>query len=105
MVNFNGKHNRTKGKVLLLLYSANETWEKKALSSREIVGFTGLSLASVWSLMSRLTRWEYVTRLPGRGCCRYRIAAKGRRFITSKVPVDVNNELVMDLRESVKNYG
>lgn len=121
---FNGKHNKSKTKVLLVLYNAAlPEWGHRWYRAGELSRCTGLTPAAVYCLMMRLTRWNYVhKRRPTFGdtetltingrtftykrplthIAEYHISIKGKRFIDSRVPDAVLDEVMPDLKMTVK---
>lgn len=105
MISFAGRHNRSKALVLLLLRQAELGLSPQGLTTWGIINLTGLTPGSAYSLMTRLARWEYVRRRPGNRGCRYRLLAKGRRFIEEKTPPWVLDELDRTLAVKQKRGG
>ncbi len=88
---FNGKHNEVKSKALLVMFTLG-----KSLSLRQLALHAGCSYWSLSTLLPRWYRWGYVLAYGSPGSYRYKIAAKGRRFL-HYIPVDNYEQYKADL--------
>ena len=87
-----GKWNETKYKTLYLLSLRREKGQMEALSAMDLAYLTGVNPGSLWALLSKWVKWQYVARvyLPS-GHYGYRILVKGRKFV-EKAPLFLNVE-------------
>ena len=88
---FNGRHNEVKSKALLVMFALD-----KPLSLKQLALHTGCSYWSLSTLLPRWYRWGYVLAYGSPGSYRYKIAAKGRRFL-HYIPVDNYEQYRADL--------
>lgn len=93
-ISFRGKHNMSKSRLLLILYSAELLWSRKWLGTAALSSLTGLSLSSVQCLVWRLSKWKYINERGYSPNIEYHIGAKGRRFIDNHMPDNVKDELI-----------
>jgi len=100
---FNGKHNMSKSKVLLVLNSS-ASWASHWYSAVELSQLTGLTLSSTFSLVYRLHNWRYIRRRGAYGSYEYAIGAKGTRFIEERLPVSVERKIQPNLQKLVNKY-
>lgn len=103
---FEGKHNETKSKCLLLLFAYKKHNRTKGLSVSQIAAGTGLDYASLVTLLKRWSSFStpYVLRKPGlnkqgRACFTYTISKRGVRFITERLPDDKHRQFVAELNQ------
>ena len=101
---FEFPHNWSKCRVLLVLYSAAYSWKRKEFTAPELALLTGLSTASAYSLCTRLFRYDLVLQHGHVPDLRYRLSARGRRYVDDIIPAEVSDELVPILQCQVKKY-
>jgi len=104
MATFPYPHNWSKSRVLIILYSASKGWKKQAFNAVELATLTGLTLASSYSLCTRLQRYDLVIQSGHSPDCRYRISDRGVVYVDDVIPTWVSDELVPILQRLVKKH-
>jgi hypothetical protein len=102
---FNGEHNISKSKLLLILYSANKAWARHSFTAKELSCLTGLTLPAIKALVWRLYRYRYIGRRDCGYCYEYRIATRGVNFVEERIPEEVSDYLIPILNKCVKKSG
>jgi len=97
-------HNWSKCRVLLVLYSAWYAWKRKEFTAPELATLSGLTPASSYSLCTRLQRYDLIIQSGHVPDMRYRLSARGRRYVENIIPAAVSNELVPLLQNNVKKH-
>lgn len=101
---FNGKHNASKIKALLVLYMVKHEWRKRqGIGVAELADISGVSYKYLKARLSRWHLWLYVLRYPCnkiiRGKpCRYAIAARGEHFLIDIVPRKLLDDYIAEIR-------
>jgi hypothetical protein len=105
---FNGKHNLSKAKLLIVLHSARDNdWPSHEFVTGELARLTGLSSASIRSLVWRLHKWGYICQRLKRAYpleYQYEIGARGSRWLEHNVSVSLNHRLVPDLQKLANKF-
>ena len=99
-----GKHNSTKAKVLLQLYSVWSRGDHDGLCLSELVTLTGTSAASLQTLLPRWVKWDY-TKVGAklyhdRAVKCYTIAPRGRKFCEVRIPESKRQQFVAEIQLS-----
>jgi len=87
---FNGKHNQSKAKCLIVLYERYLSG-KNGLSLSRLSELSGVGYNSLSAQLPNWTRWRYVNRRGTAGKFMYSISLKGRRWLNkwaSVMPLD-----------------
>ena len=96
---FNGKHNRSKAKVLVFLYDRLEnTGQGFGLSVNELSKLLDIPKGSLKSLCTRWHSWHYLKRRvkidsTGELVYCYALAERGKWFVTVRIPKDILQEV------------
>jgi len=101
---FRGKHNSTKSKILLQLYSVWSRGDHDGLCLSELVTLTGTSTASLQTLLPRWVKWDY-TKVGAklyhdRAVKCYTIAPRGRKFVEVRIPPPKREQLINEIKLS-----
>ena len=102
---FEGRHNSVKTKTLVVLYHRQFTEGlNTGLTAKQIALLAGVNLGSVLSRAGSWYRWGYIGRRAktdgnGRPAYFYSLAGRGKNFIESRVPQDVLNRYIKEIRE------
>jgi predicted ArsR family transcriptional regulator len=103
---FNGSHNASKTKALVVLYHRKHTLRlNTGLSSLQLHQQSGVSYDTLRSHLKRWVEYRYLARRPadshrGRPVYYYTIAARGEHFIQDIVPRDVLDRYVKEIKQS-----
>lgn len=105
---FNGVHNASKSKILLVLAGAKANGER-GLTLRKLAARTDVPYSSINSSVGKWIRWKYITRVPSMEGSRpvflYKIAARGERFIIERIPPDIRAVYEKELAQVANRYG
>ena len=101
---FRGKHNSTKSKILLQLYSVWSRGDHDGLCLSELTSLTGTSPLSLQTLLPRWVKWAYVRRkakiFNDRPVFSYLIDDRGRKFCEIRIPPRKREELINEIQLS-----
>lgn len=99
-----GKHNSTKAKILLQLYSVWSRGDHDGLCLSELVTLTGTSPLSLQTLLPRWTQWAYTQRSAkihnNKPVFSYTIAPRGRKFCEVRIPESKRQQFVAEIQLS-----
>jgi len=91
--NFKGKHNASKCKILIVLYSRRfNHHDKTGLTLEQLHVVSGVSLEYLRSRITKWFSWKYIAREPvvspltGRMCFSYTIAERGIHMLEDRAP-------------------
>ena len=106
---FKGKHNRSKSKVLLLLYHVKHHQEDTSgRTARWLYINSGVPYSSLQSRLGQWAKWGYVTRhtskgLDGKPCWYYRLGIKGKKFVENILNVYAP-EMIPQYLQEMKDF-
>lgn len=108
-VNHNGKCNEVKSLVFILLYDNRYFYHKRTgMTVDDLVKRTGASETYLQNQIKKWCGWGFllktVNNKPGRCLFRYRIAARGRKFVDERIPVELLKEYRQKLINIKKGY-
>ena len=101
---FNGKHNACKSKAFIILLDR----QQKGLGGLTLKQLALASSVSYQYLKSRLGvwhSWKYINRrvttngIKGKPVFSYSISARGTKFVKERIPPDVFNRYIAELKE------
>jgi predicted ArsR family transcriptional regulator len=107
---FNGRHNKQKSKLLIVLYDRLKNLKKRGgLRIRELAGASGVSYDYLRARLTLLYGWGYIHRRIikkyNRPIYRYTITKKGIRFVEKRIPKDKLQEYIREIQETTGNRG
>jgi len=106
---FKGKHNRSKSKVLLLLYHVkHHQGDSSGRTARWLFINSGVPYSSLQSRLGTWTKWGYLTRYTSKGfdgqpCWHYRLGLKGRKFVENILGVYAP-EMIPEYLQEMKDF-
>jgi len=104
-VSFNGKHNTTKAKILLLLYARRYTHNDiSGMTRKQLWQLTGVSYDYLRCVLPKWCRWKYLNADPGKTkegkfCAYFTISERGEHFIEDRLPADVRERLITEIKD------
>jgi hypothetical protein len=108
---FWGKHNRSKGKVLLYLAVCSQNGDKRRYTAAELHHLTGVPLSTLYHRLPKWAKWGYVLVkkepvlekwwLKSRAV--YKISAKGMRYCTDTIPEHKRQQYWQEMVEHQEN--
>jgi hypothetical protein len=103
---FRGCHNSVKGKVLIILYHRLLVrHDTSGLNLSDLVAQSGCKYSSLSSRLGYWVKWKYIQRRISldkreRPVFTYSISERGVRFIDIRMPRDVRDRLVNEIKQT-----
>jgi len=110
-LSFKGGHNRTKGKIFLVLFHAEKEYHRtkhfRGLTALEISREVGVPVARVRANMPKWSEWKYLNRHlgvsgnNGKPCYQFVLGIKGQQwllYLLRKVAPEKEQELLAELK-------
>ena len=103
---FNGTHNQTKAKTLLIMLDAYLTNKRSYIPTIEISRLAGVNYRTLLSRLPKWVAWRLVSRIKVKGFWRYHIGKKGRRWVKKYSPLMPLSRYVSEIEAwQAKNEG
>jgi len=95
---FKGKHNRTKVKVFIILYSIRES---RGITAKELAARAGVNVRTLYTELPKWEKWKYISCSNDKPHL-WRIRDKAEQWLTRWYPIMPFDEYIEEIRNERK---